>query len=327
MKKQTLAAGIISLLGIFFLILDRSTAIEGIQQGLTLCFTVVIPGLFPFFFLTNLMSSALKGWDIPGLKSIGKLIGLPVGGHYLLIPAFLGGYPMGANAISEGYQSGNFNYETAQRLLYFCSNAGPAFFFGILPAAIGDRKWILSLWIIHMVSAFLISLLLPAKPCSEIHQSKEKAFSIGEVMSSSLHAVSMVCGWVLMFKILLGVLDHWIFWRFPDWVQILCGGFLELTNGCLNLVKISSLPLRFLLAAAFTGWGGLCIAMQTGSLLGDLPLSTYLTGKFLHAVISFILAGSAISGHLHWAVIGFSVFFLLVKGIQIKGRKKPSCIV
>lgn len=321
MRKHTLIAGILSLLGCFFLILDRETAMEGILEGMQFCLTVVIPGLFPFFFLTGLMCRCLSGLDMPFLSPLGKVMGLPKGGNYLLIPAFLGGYPMGARAVSEAVSRGSLDKASAQRLLFFCSNAGPAFFFGVLPSVLEDKKMIFSLWILHMVSAILISVLLPGNFSSKIAPPKKETINPGEVMASALRGTAMVCGWILIFKLIIRILNRWILWRLPAWTQVVCAGLLELTNGCSSLMAIESSSLRFVLAAAFTGWGGFCVAMQTTSILGDLPCSSYLTGKLLHVVISTALAFSLVSGHLFLILNITLTFLFFCRTLQNRGRK------
>ena len=319
--------GLVSLLGCFFLILDRETAIEGILEGMQLCMTVVIPGLFPFFFLTSLMCFSLRGQDMPVLSPLGRLMGIPRGGNYLLIPAFLGGYPMGARAISEAASNGSLDPASARRLLFFCSNGGPAFFFGVLPSVLEDKKLIFNLWILHVISAILISVLLPGKSHAEISPPQKGNLNLGEVMVSSLHGTAMVCGWILIFKMILRILNQWILWRFPVWFQTVCAGLLELTNGCSSLTEIESLPFRFILAAAFSGWGGLCVTMQTISILGDLPGSAYIIGKLLHCFFSTVLAVFLVFGHFLPVAGILTIFIFFRKALQKRGRKKLPLIV
>ena len=79
------------------LILDGRTAIDGARQGIELCLRTVIPSLFPFFVLSILLTSSLLGSSLAVLRPLGRLFGMPDGAESLLIPAFLGGYPVAAD--------------------------------------------------------------------------------------------------------------------------------------------------------------------------------------------------------------------------------------
>ncbi len=95
MKRRNFWTGICVSLGMLALILDGRTAIEGARQGIELCLRTVIPSLFPFFVLSILLTSSLLGSSLIVLRPLGRLFGMPEGAESLLIPAFLGGYPVG----------------------------------------------------------------------------------------------------------------------------------------------------------------------------------------------------------------------------------------
>ena len=101
MKRRRLLTGIGGCIGLLVLILDAKTALQGARQGVELCLKTVIPSLFPFFVLSILLTSSLLGSRIPLLRPLGRLCGVPKGAESLLIPAFLGGYPVGAQSVPE----------------------------------------------------------------------------------------------------------------------------------------------------------------------------------------------------------------------------------
>lgn len=107
MKRRNFWTGICVSLGMLALILDGRTAIEGARQGIGLCLRTVIPSLFPFFVLSILLTSSLLGSSLIVLRPLGRLFGMPEGAESLLIPAFLGGYPVGAQNVAAAFRSGN----------------------------------------------------------------------------------------------------------------------------------------------------------------------------------------------------------------------------
>ena len=140
------------------LIFDRGLAVKGAQEGVDLCIRTVIPSLFPFILLSMLLTRETSGtsrWLLP----ISELLGIPQSVQSLLIPAFLGGYPVGAKCIHDLYRNGQLQKQQAERLLSFCSNAGPAFLFGMLSGFFPDRKNLWLLWLIHILSSILTGFL------------------------------------------------------------------------------------------------------------------------------------------------------------------------
>ena len=132
--RQQLWTGIGAASAMAILILDGKTAITGAQDGIALCLQTVIPSLFPFILLSILLTNTLLGHAIPLLRPLGRLFHLPSGSESLLICAFLGGYPVGAQTVSSLFQNGQLPRSTADRMLTFCNNAGPAFLFGMTAA-------------------------------------------------------------------------------------------------------------------------------------------------------------------------------------------------
>ena len=96
------------------LILDGRTAIDGARQGIELCLRTVIPSLFPFFVLSILLTSSLLGSPLAVLRPLGRLFGMPDGAESLLIPAFLGGYPVGAQNVAAAFRSGQLTKPEAE---------------------------------------------------------------------------------------------------------------------------------------------------------------------------------------------------------------------
>ena len=159
MKSRSLAVGLAAAAGMMVLILDSRTAVEGIREGIDLCLKTLIPSLFPFFVLSILMTGNLSGRKLQVLRPIGRLCGVPEGCDSLIVTGFLGGYPVGAQSIALAWEQGVLSQEDAKRLLGFCSNAGPAFLFGVVGPAF-DTAWVpWLLWAIHMASALIVGTL------------------------------------------------------------------------------------------------------------------------------------------------------------------------
>ncbi len=286
MKRNQTAAVILASLAMAVLILDTKTALQGGHQGIQLCLQTLIPSLFPFFLISNLLTSSLLGRKIPAVE---KLLRLPSGSGSIFLVGLLGGYPVGAQAVSRGCEAKQLSASDGKRMLAFCSNAGPAFLFGIGARLFSDVWICWLLWAIHIASAMLVGFLTPG-----ISQQgaaiDPRPLSLPQALKRSVETLGLVCGWVVLFRILLAFAQRWFLWLLPQTGQILFSGILEIANGCSQLTDIPYIGLRFSLCAVFLAFGGLCVGLQTHSVAGNVDTSLYLPGKITQAAISCLLS-------------------------------------
>lgn len=300
------------------LILDGKTALNGGVQGLELCLKTVIPSLFPFFILSTMLTGALTGIQLPFLRPLGRLCGIPEGGEALLVSGFLGGYPVGAQSVAAAYHAGQLTKREAERLLAFCNNAGPAFIFGMV-STMFPRQWMAwALWGIHVSGAVFTACLIPSDDKEKVDPLPGKPMSMTASLNASLRIMATVCGWVVLFRVILSFLSHWI-GMLPVAAQVAVTGLLELSNGCCELGAIPDLSVRFLLCAGLLSFGGLCVTMQTASVTAELSLSGYFIGKLIQTACSLLLAAAVVKGY---GV--FFCIFLCFAILLIKSRKKSS---
>ncbi len=271
-------------------ILDTKTAINGAMEGIELCIYTLIPSLFPLFVLSIPVSNALTGIRIPFMKPVCRLCEIPEGAESLFLLGILGGYPVGAQAITHACEAKQLSPNAARRLMGFCSNAGPAFLFGIAGSLFTSAYVPWLLWLIHIVSALIVGMVLPGKGNSSCTLNKTAGLSIPQALEKSIRIMASVCGWVILFKVILEFCERWFLWLLPKMLQTIFCGILELSNGCISLHGIAFESERFILCAAFLGFGGLCVAMQTVSVTASIGTGMYFPGKAMQAILSIVLA-------------------------------------
>ena len=163
-------------------------------------------------------------------------------------------------------------------MLSFCSNAGPSFIFGFLPLVFSDIHRIWQIWLIHIGSAVLSGMILCK---SQPQAAQQVTMKNAPVMGTAVRSMAMICGWVTVFRVFICFLERWFFRRLPALISVVLIGLLELTNGCVSLQKIPDETLRFILCAGMLSFGGLCVHMQTMSILQGLSAKNYWKGKML----------------------------------------------
>lgn len=249
-------------LGMAVVILDSRTAITGAAEGAMMCLQTLIPGLFPLMVLSSLLASSL-----------------PRGG--LVTAGLLGGYPVGAGNAARAFRERRLDRERAERMAVVSCCAGPSFLFGVArdlhPAG---------LWMIYLLSVAALHLLLP---CSQGASGANTPLSLTDAVRSSLGAMAQVCGWVVLMRTVLAVLDRWFLWLLPDWGRAAIWGILELTNGILALQDLEP-GLSFVMAAGMIGFGGICVMMQASGVARGLSMKLYFPGKVFQGCFCFLLA-------------------------------------
>lgn len=293
MRRRKTLYGACAAVGMMILILDSKTAFTAAKSGIALCLVTVIPALFPFIFLSILLSDSLLGERISILRPLGKLLKMPEGTESLLLCAFLGGYPSGAIAISNAFHAGSLSRHEAERLLSFCNNAGPAFIFGMGMSVFADSRipWIL--WGIHILSAVIAGILIPGPQNSSAELTRK---SKSPAITAAVSAMASVCAWVILFRVIIGFLDRWLLWLLPTEAKVAAVGFLELSNGFCALALVKDVRVRLILCSTMIALGGLCVTMQTITVTKGLRLTKYYLGKMTQFFISLLLSAAVAYG-------------------------------
>ena len=135
-----------------------------------------------------------------------------------LVLGIVGGYPVGARTAAQLHAGGKLCREDAERLLGFCSNAGPGFIFGVCGSGVfkSPRAGLL-LFLVHIASALLCGVLMrrnaknrrSSTPPPRTPSDKRSApahILFPAAVRDSFASVWSVCGFVVIFAVLLRLL-------------------------------------------------------------------------------------------------------------------------
>ena len=289
-KTQKPISAIIAALVMLVVILDTKTALVGASLGIELCIRTVIPSLFFFIFLSGIINSGLLGKEIHLLNPLMRICKIPKGSESILLLGFLAGYPVGAQIITQAYQQNQLSESDAKRMLGFCNNAGPAFIFGMLSVLFSKQIIPWALWMVHIVSALLVGVILPNNKTNKCQIASRKTISFDIVLQNTIKTISIICGWIIIFRIMICFCEKWFLWILPIELQTIFCGLLELSNGCIMLQQINDEGIRFILASSLLAFGGLCVTMQTHTVTKELRCGNYFPGKVLQTLISLFLS-------------------------------------
>ena len=311
-KTRDALAALALLIATAGLVAAPAQAIAGAKDGLTLCFNVIVPSLFPFFVLSSLvvdlglaayLGRAMEGLMRPLFRVSGNCAAAVALG-------FIGGYPVGARTALQLYEQGLCSKPEAERLLAFCNNSGPAFILGVVGAGIfGDSRVGLLLYLTHALASLLVGLLFrfyggrERKRASTSHPKPIRTVTLPAAftgaVSRSLQSTLNICAFVVFFAVVLRLLSAYgvlsalagllsLAGLEAEWAKRLVAGLLELSSGVASLQGGAGLTGRVSMAAFMLGWAGLSVHCQVLSFLVDSGLSArvYLAGKLCHGLIA-----------------------------------------
>lgn len=312
--------GLALLIATMGLLLFPLEAIAAAQEGLTLCYHVIIPSLFPFFVLSTLVVElGLARYLGKALQPVMRPL-FRVNGNCgtALALGFVGGYPVGAKTAIHLYRQGLCTKGEAQRLLGFCNNSGPAFILGVVGAGIFSSSKIgLLLYVTHALASVVVGILFRWYPdCGDeggcgtpemaTFQAKRATAAFVEAVRQSFFATLNICAFVVFFTVVIQlfvvsgllpmVAQCLAFLLAPFGVTAMTAtrlftGLVEISSGVWSLTGEGGLHGKLSLAAFMLGWAGISVHCQVLTFLGESGLSakSYIIGKLLHGVISAIL--------------------------------------
>lgn len=309
--KNRLAV-IVCLCSFAALALCSKQVIESCRYAVELCLSLILPSLFPFFVLSVLLNRL----GLPGY--LGRLLtplasrvyGVTGAGASALLIGLTGGYPLGAAYIADMERSGAITAREGERLLAFCNNSGPAFIIGAVGAgAFGSGKAGLLLYLCHVLSAMLTGLFFRQKDyCREIPPLQLDSVYISqalpEAVKQAMGALLNVCGFVMCFTVLVGLLDAGgafslvcghlsaVFGLELQFTHAALTGVLELGSAAGALRGLAPTPLNMALAAGILGWGGISVHFQTLAVLAGSKIkgALHFAGRLISASIGMVLA-------------------------------------
>ena len=256
-----------SLLGVIAGFILLSGTIRGsVLNSLSMCATVLLPALFPFFVLSGLL------YDF----------GLDV----LMPPAWCGfwigavcGYPLGARAVCAYYKDGKLDRLQANRLLMCSSGASPAF----LVAAVGSgllhsTKTGYLLLAAQFLSALVLFLCAVPQKTDRVRPRVCSGALLPTLIEGTHNAVKQmlfVCAMTVFCGIFADLSVYYL--PYEGTAKALIAGSIEILHG-VALLKDGT---QVLAAAAMVGMSGLCVWAQCAYFIGqtDLGIRYLVLGK------------------------------------------------
>lgn len=309
----------------FCLVIFSRSNLNAAKNGLTLWATCVVPSLFPFFIMTNLLSQT-KVVEFTGKlldKFMRPLFNVPGIGGFAFVMGLISGYPVGAKIVADFREDGKVTKDEGERLLAFTNNSGPLFILSSVGIALfGDTATGLLLLCTHILSCITVGIILgkfSKKSDAEFRKRHDATYPsknvtlrnlggiLGDSINNSISTILMIGGFVVIFSVIISILNQTHVLDFIskffnpilatlgfdlDFAKPLVSGIIELTNGVNQVANISikAISQNVVLCAFLLGFGGFSVLLQVFSIVAktDLSMKKYVIGKFMQGIFAAI---------------------------------------
>ncbi len=283
-KKQagaSIARFVLCAFILFLLFRDSEASAEHMKRGLSICGETLIPTLFPFMAISELLvRSDLGSYAARALGRPMRLVfGVSGACAGALILGLLCGFPVGAKTAAALYEKGAISKADFESLMAFCNYpSAPFMIFAVGESLFGSRRigiflyiTVLSVGILYGIAArfFKRRKSFESLPAEDITStSKDLSFIniFADSVTSAAWSVLAVCAYVAFFTCVVGNLAALMGEYENGIAQALLFSFFELTSGSAACAALEVSSLGVILSAAAAGWSGISVFLQIYSL-------------------------------------------------------------
>ncbi len=249
------------------LILRADQLSEAFITGARLAVCTVLPSVFPFMIISDLLSSAGMRFDGAVSRRLRGLLRMNSESLSILSLGLICGFPISARTASAAYTAGRMDRRGCELLCATASNPSAAFLISTVGALLGDLRIGALLYVCVAVSSVAISALHRSREANLTnaeYNTGQKFDFVSSVKSAGASSVT-VSSFIIAFSVMLSLLKSL---TKSDIIASLLSCPLEIGNA---VFALSSAPyeshIRLCLLGFSLGFSGLSALMQTFAFL------------------------------------------------------------
>lgn len=232
LKEYSISIVVISLF--ILLILFSKQSLLAAQNGLDLFLNSVLPSIFPFLVVVNIIINldilkkicklfnplTKKVFNLPGISTLPIIIGL------------ISGYPIGAKISNDLYSKNLISKNTAEKLLGFTNNSGPLFILSYVGISLyHDLMTGILLLCTHILSAITVGIIFGLfdkkntdrtyidmryeqyinGSCESLDKKIPKNISFSQIVidsvKNSVNTILIIGGFIIFFSVIIQLLE------------------------------------------------------------------------------------------------------------------------
>lgn len=287
---------------VFFI--ESPIIIERMKSGLNICAKTIIPSLFPYMVLSEVLISS--GLDRLFDKTVGgafeKIFKLPRRASSAFFLGLLCGFPVGTKISYSLYEKGKITNSELFHLLLISNIQSSAFIINTVGISLlGSKNAGVILYLSQIIALTVIGILYPrfyptgSDPSiiqiKEIRQERKGiALTFTSSVKSSTLGILIICGFVLFFYVLCGImLDLGEKLGDLSIIALAISSMLEMSCGCIETAGALTSKYALLACSMILGFSGISLHFQIMSLCPDAKIKY---GRFfVFKILSSIIAG------------------------------------
>ena len=287
---------IITLFILYQIIIKKSLVYSSINYALNIWVNNLIPTLFPFFIISDILINYNFTLYIPKfLRNFLKyLFNITDNMITILVLSIISGFPSNARNTRTLYDNGVIGLEEANHILIFSHFANPLFILTTVAIFFFNDKNIgIVLLISHYLSNFLLGILFRKyfnhNNDNFITDNNSNVFGnifIGAI-KRSIDTILLICGIITIFMILSSVITNCF--DFNVYNSMIIKGLLEITIGIEALGKLEiSIIYKAVIASCFLAFGGFSVHMQVMSQIANTEIKYrfFFVGRLYQMILS-----------------------------------------
>lgn len=159
------------------LVIFSKTNLDACKVGLKLWANNVVPSLFPFFVITELLAHTSVIYYIGKKfnKIMRPLFNVPGEAAYAFIIGLISGYPTGGKIVANLREQGLCTKDEGDRMLSFTNNSGPLFIISFVGVSLfGDTKTGILLLCTHILASITVGIILGKLSAKKVTSANER---------------------------------------------------------------------------------------------------------------------------------------------------------
>jgi hypothetical protein len=272
---------------LIFILKNPKFASETIYTSLLFCVKVIIPSLFPFIILSNMLIES-------GFAELtGRILNRPVRFLFningncasVILLGCIAGFPVGAKCAVMLYEKGLCGKVEVERMLPYCNNAGAAFVIGTVGMGVfNNYRTGVVIYVVQIITAVICGVIFsfPRRKIEEYcNTAGTSSVSISESIINAGTSMISICGHICFFSFLLSVIMKFVS---NTYAVTFISGLFELTSGVRSVDNIA-------LAGLFCGWSGFAVHAQISSFVTQhgISMKYCIFGKALQGLLMFLI--------------------------------------
>ena len=279
---------IFSILVLIFILIFPDVARDGIVRGLLICTNIIIPSLFPFMVCISVISKCNLSLKF---KLLDNIVNFLFGQNCVIFLTFvlslIGGYPIGAKLINELITEKSIDQKSANIMLSYCVNAGPAFIISAIGCGVfNSQKTGIILYVAHVISSLFIAIISRfslKKSClynNNIIKISNKNIFVSSIYDATKNIIN-ICSFVIFFSCINSCVEYVL-----NIVPI-----INYVSPLLEITSSISKHKNVYLTSFLLGFSGISVWFQIFAISSNIKIKyfRFILCRILHGTFSLLL--------------------------------------